>query len=420
MRIGIVGGGIAGLTVAHHLQHEHDLTLFEGAGYAGGHTNTIDVEEAGTLVGVDTGFIVFNHRNYPGFTRLLSELGVASRPSEMSFSVRNEVTGLEYRGSSLNTLFAQRRNLFRPAFHRMVRDIVRFYREAPSVLHTEAADMPLGRYLEHNRYSALFVRDHLVPMASALWSSGPERTRNMPVGFLVRFMENHGMLNLRGRPEWRTVQGGSREYVRALTRPLGDRIRLHSPVEAVRRGPEGAWLRLGGEWIRFDRLVLALHSDQALRLLLDPSPAEREVLGAMSYQANDVVLHTDTRFLPRRRRAWSSWNYHVTATPSELPTVTYYLNRLQGLRARRHYCATLNRTSEIRPERVLRSFIYHHPVFDRAAVAAQRRHEEVSGVRDTYYCGAFWGYGFHEDGLQSGLRVVDSIRHERRAARRSA
>jgi predicted NAD/FAD-binding protein len=278
-------------------------------------------------------------------------------------------------------------------------------------------DPSLGEYLRAGAYGRLFAENHLLPMAAALWSTDAERVEAMPLSFLVRFLDNHGMMRFRGRPEWRVVEGGSREYVRALIRPFADRIRLSTPVEAIRRGPDGPAVRArGSEWERFDRLVVATHGDQALRLLSDPSPAEREILGAVRYQRNEVDLHTDTRFLPRSRRAWSSWNYHVPREPRDVPTVTYRMNQLQGLEAREQYLVTLNRTAEIDPARILRSFVYHHPIFDRESVVAQQRMGEIDGERDTWFAGAWRGFGFHEDGARSGEDAALAIARGARSA----
>jgi predicted NAD/FAD-binding protein len=417
MRIAIVGTGVSGLVAAHRLHREHEITVFEANSYIGGLTHTLDIEDGETTIPIDTGFIVFNEKNYPRFSALLRELEIGSRESDMSFSVRNERTGLEYRGSSLNTLFAQRRNLLRPSFYAMIRDIIRFYREVPRDMDRGESQIPLGDYLQLHRYSRAFLENHIVPMTCALWSSGWRQAQEMPVGFLVRFFSNHGMMQFSGRPPWRVVAGGSREYVKSLVRPIQGRIRTSTPVTGIRRTGNGVEVRpRDEEWVSFDKAILATHSDQALRILLDPTPEEKRVLGAVRYQANEIVLHTDARFLPRRERAWSSWNYHVTREPIDLPTVTYFMNKLQGFRAKRPYLVTLNRTAEIRPESILERLTYDHPVFDRGAVAAQDGHDRINGVRDTYFAGAYWGFGFHEDGVKSGEKAVASLRRSRRAA----
>ncbi len=407
MKVAIVGAGISGLTVAWLLHRDHEITVFEAGDHPGGHAHTVDVDENGRRLAVDTGFVVFNTRNYPNFTRLLELLGVESVPSDMSFSVHHQASGTEYRGSSLNTLFAQRRNLVRPSFHRMVGDILRFYREAPALLRNGVPGPSLGEYVRSGGYSREFVERHLIPMTAAIWSAPPRAVEEAPARFFVEFFHNHGMLSLTDRPRWRVVKGGSRNYVEAMIAPFRDRLRLWSPVERILRLPGRVEVRTAGAgWERFDRVVLACHSDQALRMLGDPTPREREVLGAIPYRPNEVVLHTDERLLPGNRRARASWNYHVAPSSGGAATVTYDMNRLQGLAAGRRYCVSLNRTGEIDPARVLRRFVYDHPVFTPGAVAARTRNEELNGGLRTYYCGAYWGHGFHEDGVVSGLRVA--------------
>lgn len=410
MRVAIVGSGVSGLVAAHLLRRAHEVEVFEAADWIGGHTHTVPVEVGGRRFEVDTGFIVFNERTYPGFCRLLDQLGVASKPTEMSFSVRCERSGLEYAGGTLGQLFADRRNLVRPSFLRMVRDVPRFYRDARAFLAAPEEKASLGEWLAGRGYSREFVEHHLVPMSAAIWSAEPGRVLDFPARSLLRFFENHGLLSLRDRPSWRVVEGGSARYVEALVAPFRDRIHLRCPVRSLRRGAGGVELVTGdGSRHRFDEVVLATHAGQALALLADPSPAERAVLGAIRTQRNDVVLHTDERLLPRRRRAWASWNYHLGADGAGAATVTYHMNRLQGLDAPVELCVTLNRSDLIDPARVLARFSYHHPVLDVAAVRAQGHFADVSGQRRTHYCGAWWGNGFHEDGVRSALRVAASF-----------
>ena len=413
MKVGVVGTGISGLVAARELNREHDVTVFEASDWIGGHTNTVDVEtDTGTLA-VDTGFIVFNESTYPNFCALLRELGVAWQASEMSFSVRCEATGLEYNGTDLNGLFAQRSNLLRPAFWRMVKDIMRFYREAPEVLERPDDQTTLGEYLERGGYSRLFVEKHLIPMGAAVWSSTPETMRAFPLRFLVQFFHNHGFLRVEDRPQWLVVKGGSREYVKRLVEPFRERIHLRTPVVQVERTARGVRVRTGqGDESFFDRVVLATHADTSLRLLSDATPLEREVLGAFEFQRNEAVLHTDARLLPRRRRAWASWNYHVTDPGSQLPTVSYWMNNLQGLAGDTPYLVTLNRTADIDPSKVLRSFVYDHPIFSNRTVSAQARHAEIDGTHGVHFCGAYWRYGFHEDGVQSALATLANLRTE--------
>jgi predicted NAD/FAD-binding protein len=408
MRIAIVGTGIAGNVAARRLHDAgHDITVYEAAGHVGGHTHTHEIEHDGEVHAIDTGFIVFNDRTYPNFVALLDELGVASQPSSMSFSVRNDGAGLEYNGTSLNGLFAQRRNLLRPGFHRMIADILRFHREAPKLLQQDGPETPLGEWLEANGFRGRFVADYLVPMGAAIWSTDPQRMFAFPVRFFVRFLHNHGMLTVNDRPQWRVIRGGSARYVDKLVAPWRDRIRLRCPVEAVRRLPHGVQVKARGcDAALFDHVFLACHPDQALALLADPSREEREILGAIPYQRNEAVLHTDTSLLPRTRRAWAAWNYHVRPGAGEGVALTYDMNILQGLRSRHTFCVTLNATPLIDERKVLRRMVYHHPLFTPAGVAAQARHGEISGMRHTHYCGAWWRFGFHEDGVASALEAL--------------
>lgn len=407
MKIAIIGSGIAGNVVAYHLHRDHDITVFESAGHVGGHTHTHTVDYDGERHEIDTGFIVFNDRTYPNFIALLDELGVASQPSTMSFSVRNEASGLEYNGTTLNTLFAQRGNVLRPSFHRMIRDILRFNREAPQLL-AGASAVSLGAYLELNRYSPQFIRDYLIPMGAAIWSTDPVRMLDFPAQFFVRFFHNHGMLSVNDRPQWRAISGGSARYVEKLTADFRSRIRINTAVEEVRRTGDGVLVKpRGADAERFDYAFMACHSDQALRLLADPAPLEQAILGAIGYQENEAVLHTDTSLLPRKRLAWAAWNYHVLAQPHAPATLTYNMNMLQSLRAKHTYCVTLNRTAAIAPARIIQRITYHHPLYTPAAVAAQRRQAELNTGARTLYCGAYWRFGFHEDGVVSALAALD-------------
>ena len=408
MKIAIVGTGIAGNVAARRLHAAgHDLTVFEALGHVGGHTHTHEVEQAGRRYAVDTGFIVFNDWTYPNFIALLDELGVASQESAMSFSVRDERDGLEYNGTTLNTLFAQRLNLVRPRFLGMVRDILRFNREAPALLGTPGGEIPLGEVLRAGGYGRAFVEQYIVPMGAAIWSTDAATMQAFPAKFFIRFLLNHGMLSVDERPTWRVVKGGSARYVEKLVAPFRDRIRLRTPVEWIRRLPGQVVVKpRGGAPEHFDALFLACHSDQALRLLADPSPAETEVLSAIPYQENEAVLHTDARLLPRKRLAWAAWNYHVLREDSRRVALTYNMNILQGLDAPEPFLVTLNRTDEIDPSKVLRRITYHHPLYTAAGVAAQARQAEINGPLRTFFCGAYWRNGFHEDGVVSALEAL--------------
>lgn len=411
MKIAIVGSGIAGLTCAYLLNRHHDIQVFEASDWIGGHTHTVDVEVNGRPYAIDTGFIVFNDWTYPNFIRLLNELGVAFKPTEMSFSVSDPVTGTEYNGHDLNTLFAQRSNLVSPAFWGMVRDILRFNRRAMDDLDQGriAADMTLGDYLTRNGYGRRFIEHYIVPMGAAIWSMSLVDMLAFPLQFFVRFFKNHGLLSVSERPQWHVVEGGSRSYVAPLTASFAERIRLNCPVLRVERDAEGVTLHSAAGSERFDKVVFACHSDQALALLAQPSEVERDILGALPYANNDVVLHTDTRLLPKRRLAWASWNYRLGG-PSEQPAaVTYDMNILQGIDSDTTFCVSLNQTAAIDPSKTLGRFQYAHPQYSLAGIAAQARWQELLGEQHSYFCGAYWANGFHEDGVVSALRVAREL-----------
>jgi len=409
MRIAIIGSGIAGLTCAHLLSRHHEVTVFEAASWIGGHTHTIDVHWQGRDYAVDTGFIVFNDWTYPNFIRLLDHLGVASRPTEMSFSVHDPASGLEYNGHNLDSLFAQRRNLLSPGFWGMLRDILRFNRRAIADLDGGriAATTTLGDYLREHGYGQRFIDHYVVPMGSAIWSMSRADMLDFPLQFFVRFCRNHGLLSVNRRPQWRVVAGGSRSYVEPLCRSFIGRIRLNCPVAWVARDDEGVTVFSADGPERFDKVVFACHSDQALALLAMPSISERQILGAIRYASNEVVLHTDTRLLPRERKAWASWNYQLGNDAQVPAALTYDMNILQGIEAPATFCVSLNQTDLVDPEKIIARFDYAHPQYSLAAVAAQARHAELQGPRHSYFCGAYWANGFHEDGVVSALRVAE-------------
>jgi predicted NAD/FAD-binding protein len=410
MRIAIIGSGIAGMVAAARLHDSHEITVFEAADYIGGHTRTRDVQWQGQHYAIDTGFIVFNDWTYPRFIALLDELGVGYQDSNMSFSLRDERSGLEYNGTSLNSLFAQRLNALRPSFVRMLLDILRFNRESRALLAGGDDELTLGDYLELHGYSRAFRKHYIIPMGKAIWSATERGMLEFPARFFVEFFDRHGFLNVSNRPTWQVIKGGSREYMRKLAAPFRHRIRLNTAVTGIRRDAAGVTVRSAGSSERFDHVFLACHSDQALRLLLDATPAEREVLGAFPYQRNEAVLHTDHRLLPRRPLARAAWNYHLLDDPlprrepdgtADLATLTYDMNVLQSLDAPVRFLLTLNRVADIDPARIIETHTFHHPVYTPAGVAAQKRRAEVSGVNRTFYCGAYWRYGFHEDGVVS-------------------
>ena len=407
-RVAVVGAGVAGLVAARELDRAgHEVAVFEAGDHAGGHANTVRVEDDEGSWDVDTGFIVFNDRNYPNFERLLGNLGVATQRAPMELSVADRETGYEW-ASRPGGLFASPRHLFDPEHHRMHADLVRFFGEARALVGRPVDEGPsLRTFLDDRGYSRRFVERLIVPQASAVWSADPERLWDFPAAFLATFLHNHGALQLRGRPRWRTVTGGSRSYVEALVRPFAERVHLGTPVRRVRRGPAHVELTLDDSVERFDEVVLAVHSDQALRLLADPSALEHEILGAIPYERNEAVLHSDERLLPRRARARASWNFHLTPEPTGKTTVSYWMNRLQGLGSRRQYVVTLNRTEAIDPRTVIRAIDYAHPIYTPESIAAQDRWAEISGHRRTHYCGAYWRWGFHEDGVWSALRACE-------------
>lgn len=408
-RIAVVGAGISGLAAAWLLSHRHRVVLFEKESRLGGHTHTHEVEIANRRYLIDSGFIVFNPIHYPLFSRMLKELGVEAQPSSMSFSVHEEATGFEYNASDLGGLFARRRNLISARFWQMLAGILRFYREAPRLLNDAPLDLTLGEFLRRERYPEAFAELHLIPMASALWSAPSARVLDYPLRFVLRFMANHHMLQIWGRPLWLVVKGGSHRYIAAMRAQWRVEERLGCPVVAVARGARGVEVESAAGREIFDELILACHSDQALALLADPSAAERAILGAIPYQRNEVLLHTDARELPRRPRCHAAWNARIPADRAHACTVTYCMNILQSLDAPERICVTLNRRSAIAPEKVLAHMVYEHPQFTIEACAAQARRGEIDGQRRTHYCGAYWGFGFHEDGMRSAVEVASRL-----------
>ena len=410
MRIAVIGSGISGLYAAWRLSREHEVVVFEANDYAGGHTNTRDVVWSGKHFAIDTGFIVFNDWTYPNFIAMLRELDVAWQASNMSFSLRCERTGLEYNGTSLNSVFAQRRNLFRSSFLRMLTEILRFNRESKTLL-TENTTISLGEYLRFGRYSRPFIDHYIVPMGRAIWSAEADAMLACPASFFIGFFDRHGMLSVDKRPQWQAIRGGSREYVRALLQATRADVRLRTPLAQVSRYPQQVIVRTrGGDAEHFDAVFFACHSDQALALLQQPSAAEREVLSAFPYAANEAILHTDERLLPRARLARAAWNYHALATEQQAVALTYDMNVLQSLDAPVKFLVTLNHADAIDECKIIERIAYHHPVYLPAGVAAQTRHREINGTLGTYYCGAYWRYGFHEDGVVSAMRALEHFR----------
>lgn len=414
MKIAIVGSGISGQVAAYKLHSKHDVTIFEANDYIGGHTNTVDVQIDGRNISVDTGFIVFNDRTYPNFWQLLEELGVSFTPTSMSFSVRAEAADLEYNGGGkFAGLFAQKRNLLRPSFYRMLRDILRFNRQSPGILAEEESSLTVGEYLHREGYSTEFAKHYLLPMGASIWSCPTSTFAAFPIHFIVEFYINHGLLSLRNRPTWQVVDGGSKEYVRKLSAGFKDRIHLNTPVRKVIRHDESVDVLTDNGTASFDEVIFACHSDQALQILSDDATiAEREILGSIPYEPNTAVLHTDESLLPKRRKAWACWNYHIADdSTDENPkaTLTYNMNMLQHLKCSKTLNVTLNADDLIDPATILGRYRYSHPIFTVDRKAAQSRHAEVIRARRTSFCGAYWGNGFHEDGVVSGLKVAQAF-----------
>jgi predicted NAD/FAD-binding protein len=407
MRIAVIGSGISGNLAARILSAAHQVDVFEASSHVGGHAHTVNTQAYGRVVSADVAFMVLNRRTYPNLCRLLAYLGVETQASEMSLSVRCLRTGLEYQGSSLNGLFAQRRNLVRAPFYRMLLDIVRFNRRAIEFCESGDERSLLGVFLSDIGVGREFREQYLIPMSAAIWSADPACLNGFPAKFILGFFRNHGLLQLEDRPQWLTIADRSRNYVTELMRPLRDRVFLNAPVRSVHRVDEGVRLSFGDrEPACYDHVVLASHADQSLQLLADASESEREILSGFPYQPNTAILHTDCSVLPKRRRAWASWNYHLPNQPTHQASVTYDLNRLQSLGLPEPLCLTLNPSCEIDQRKVLQRFEFQHPVFSLESANSQRRFDEINGINGVSFCGAYWGYGFHEDGVNSALSVT--------------
>jgi len=408
MKIAIIGGGISGLTVAHLLHDEHDLTLFEANDYVGGHTHTHELEAEGRRWRVDSGFIVYNEKTYPNFIKLLRKLKVVSQKSSMGFSVKAPNKKLEYSGVSLNALFAQRQNLFRFSFYVMIKDILRFNRVAKSKLDGLVESMTINEFLKQNKFSKHFVENYIIPMGAAIWSTAAEKTIEMPAVFYIRFFKNHGLLQTKNRPQWRVIKGGSKSYIEKIKAGFEKQIKLSTPVKKIIRHKDEVEIFFGksGEYSnKFDKVIIATHSDQALQMLEKPSAKEKEILGSLPYQENEALLHTDESILPRNKQTWSSWNYLLNEDKKAPVTLTYSMNILQSLTARTHFLVTLNSSENIDPNKILKKLIYQHPLFTVEGVRLQKEKHLINGKNNTFYCGAYWGNGFHEDGIVSALDV---------------
>lgn len=413
MKIAIIGSGISGLTCGHYLHAKHDVTIFESNDYIGGHTATIDIEHDGESHAIDTGFIVYNDRTYPNFIEMLERVGVKGKPTQMSFSVRNDVTGLEYNGHTVTTLFAQKRNWLNPKFYHFIWEILRFNKLAKRYVDSvKGCDLTLGDFLNEQDFSDYFSENYILPMGAAIWSSTLADMRAFPLYFFLRFFLNHGLLDITNRPQWYVVEGGSRAYIDPLTDGFKERILLNCPVTSVKRDITGVNILVNDQSYRFDQVIFACHSDQALKMLDEPTPEEFSILGNMAYQSNEVILHTDRSLLPKAPSAWASWNYLIEGKENQQfasPSLTYNMNILQHIESKHTFCVSLNSSEHILQDKIIRTFNYYHPVFNTAVIQAQARKPEINGKNNTWFCGAYWRNGFHEDGVKSALDVVEGI-----------
>lgn len=404
MRIAIIGSGISGLSAGYLLHKEHNIEVFEAESWIGGHTHTIDING----LSIDTGFIVFNDRTYPNFQGLMDKLQISYRPTEMSFAVRNDNWDLEYNGNNFNTLFADRRNFLRLKFYSLIKDILRFNKMAK--LGNYDSGISLGTFLKQNKFSLWFSEGYILPMGAAIWSMGIDEMLDFPLDFFVKFFSNHGLLDINNRPQWYTIEGSSRSYIPRLSAGFADKIRVNTPVKQVRRlDSEVELVFADNNCLKFDQVVFACHSDQALKLLDDPTDLEQQILGAIKYSSNNVVVHTDYNLLPKRKLAYASWNYLMTKNSSKQATLTYNMNILQGLETKQTYCISLNSKELIDSDKILAEFDYSHPVYSKEAVIAQAGWDKISGKNKTHFCGAYWANGFHEDGVVSALNVAHSL-----------
>jgi len=409
MKIAIIGSGISGLTAAYLLNKKHDVTVFEANDYVGGHTHTHEIDHNNKSWRVDSGFIVYNENTYPNFIKLLEQLKVEAQKTSMGFSVKAPSKNLEYSGGSLNTLFAQRLNLFKPSFLVMLKDILRFNRIAARSLDSVEETITMSKFLHAHNFSSHFIDNYIIPMGAAIWSTAAKKTTEMPAAFYIRFFKNHGLLQIFNRPQWFVIKGGSKNYVQKIIVGFKEKILLSSPVKEVLRDSAGVkiYCEKNQEPQRFDKVIFATHSDQALALLRDPSDNEASILGALPYQKNTAILHTDVSLMPKNKLSWSSWNYLLNEDQDKPVTLTYNMNILQSLDAKPDFLVTLNSTNKIDPTKIIKKVEYDHPLFTVDGIGAQKKKKQINGVNNTFYCGAYWGNGFHEDGVNSALDVCE-------------
>lgn len=410
MKVAVIGSGISGISAAEYLSDKCDVTIYEKNDRVGGHADTHRINVGDKEIDVDTGFIVFNPDNYPRFFQLLKKYEVSYKDSDMSFAVSNQFTGLEYNATNINKLFCQRKNLFNPKFYRMIKDIMRFYREASELLKEDSSDISLGQYLKEKNYSEYFINEHIIPMASALWSGKADLIMDFPAKYLVAFMQNHNMMQIDNRPTWKTVEGGSKQYLKAITEKADFKVRLNTTIRTVVRASQRVTIALDdGAEEHYDKVIMACHSDQALMLLDKTTDLEEAVLGAIKYQKNDVCLHSDTSLLPRNKKAWASWNVIRNEVSKEQCTVSYYMNLLQSLPTSTPVIVSLNMNEQVDTDKVWKYLQYEHPVYTQDTIDAQNQKGNIQGKHQTYYCGAYWGWGFHEDGARSGLEAAKQL-----------
>ena len=404
LNIAVIGSGISGLTTAHLLSSKHNITLFEKNDYIGGHTHTHSIEEEGTIYNVDSGFIVYNENTYPNFIKLLDSLNVKRQHSSMGFSVKSYNKDFEYSGNSLSAVFSKKSNLFNPYFLNMLRSIIRFNKNSVKDLETMNESTLLIDYLKSKNYSDYFINYYIIPMAASIWSTSPNFILEMPAIFFIRFFDNHGLLKITNRPQWWVIKNGSKQYVKKILDDFNGTIHLNTTINELKRESNKVYIKINNDTKIFDAVVLATHSDQSLSIIKDLSDNEKNVLGKIKYQKNTALIHTDTSILPKRKKAWSSWNYLLDKNDNKV-ILTYNMNILQSLKSKKTYCVTLNNTDMINENKIIKKITYHHPLFTKESVYAQSQKNLICGVNNTYFCGAYWGNGFHEDGVNSALDV---------------